>query len=125
MKIIRYFFVGSIAAIVDISLYVVFAQLLGYNYLIVAGHTFILATLVNYILSVRHVFESGIRYQKRKEVALVFAVSAGGLIINQWALYVFVESLGANLVVAKVLATFIVFFWNYLLRAKIIFYKVQ
>lgn len=123
MRIVRYFLVGGAAAAVDISLYALFAVALGYPYLIVAGCTFLVATAVNYALSVRHVFESGIRFAKREEVALVFLVSGIGLLINQFALYVFVEYLDLNLVLAKVLATALVFFWNYLLRAHIIFSK--
>ena len=118
---VRYFLVGGAAAAVDISLYALFAQVLGYPYLVVAACTFVVATAVNYGLSIRHVFESGIRFGKRQEVALVFAVSAVGLAINQLALYVFVENFQANLIVAKVLATGAVFAWNYLLRSRVIF----
>src|SRR2546425_149855 len=44
MRLVRYFFVGSAAALVDIGLFAVFARLLGYNYLIVAACTFGVAT---------------------------------------------------------------------------------
>ena len=54
MKIIKYFFVGAAAALTDISLFYIFAKLLGYNYLIVAFFSFITATLVNYILSIKY-----------------------------------------------------------------------
>jgi putative flippase GtrA len=121
VRIVRYFFVGGAAAAVDISLYALFAQVLGYPYLFVAACTFVLATAVNYLLSIRHVFESGIRFGKQKEVALVFAVSAVGLGINQAVLYVLVESFQAHLMAAKIAATGAVFAWNYLLRARLIF----
>ena len=51
MRLVRYLFVGSAAALVDIGLFTVFARVLGYNYLIVAACTFIVATGVNYGLS--------------------------------------------------------------------------
>ena len=121
MRIVRYFFVGAVAATVDIALFTVFARLLGYNYLAVAGCTFVIATLVNYSLSVRHVFASGARFGRSREVALVFAVSAIGLAINQGVLFVAVDRLGLNLVLSKILATGIVFLWNYQLRANFVF----
>ena len=121
MRVVRYFFVGGVAAVIDISLYALFAQFLGYPYLIVSACTFVLATAVNYALSIRHVFESGVRFGKRQEVALVFVVSAAGLAINQIALYVLVENFHAHLIAAKVMATASVFGWNYLLRARLIF----
>jgi putative flippase GtrA len=121
MRVVRYFFVGAVAATVDIGLFTVFARLLGYDYLIVAGCTFVLATLVNYWLSVRHVFESGARFGRSLEVALVFAVSAIGLAINQGVMFVAVDKVGLDLVLSKILATGIVFLWNYQSRANFVF----
>jgi putative flippase GtrA len=121
MRIVRYFFVGAAAAAVDIGLFTVFARLLGYNYLAVAGCTFVVATLVNYWLSVRHVFQSGARFERYPEVTLVFAVSAIGLAINQAVLFVAVDKLDLDLVLSKILATGIVFLWNYQLRANFVF----
>ena len=121
MRIVRYFCVGAVSAAVDISLFTVFARLLGYDYLTVAGCTFVVATLVNYSLSVRHVFESGTRFGRSLEVALVFAVSAIGLAINEGVMFVAVDRLGWDLVVSKILATGMVFLWNYQLRANFVF----
>jgi putative flippase GtrA len=121
MRIVRYFFVGAVAAAVDIGLFTVFARLLGYNYLVVAACTFVLATLVNYVLSVRHVFKSGTRFGRAWEVALVFGVSAIGLAINQGVLFVAVDKLRWDLVLSKILATGVVFLWNYQLRANLVF----
>jgi putative flippase GtrA len=121
MRIVRYFFVGAVAAAVDIGLFTLFARLLGYDYLAVAGCTFVVATAVNYSLSVRHVFASGTRFGRSLEVALVFAVSAIGLAINQGVLFVAVERLGLDLVLSKILATGIVFLWNYQVRANFVF----
>jgi len=44
--------VGGVSACVDIGLFMLFAKVLGLPYLRVAVGTFILATLVNYLLSV-------------------------------------------------------------------------
>jgi len=121
MRVVRYFFVGAVAAAVDIGLFTVFARLLGYNYLTVAACTFVLATLVNYSLSVRHVFKSGARFGRSLEVALVFAVSAMGLAINQGVMFVAVDRLRLDLVLSKILATGIVFLWNYQSRANFVF----
>ena len=125
MRIVRYFFVGAVAAAVDIGLFTVFARQLGYNYLVVAACTFVIATVVNYLLSVRHVFKSGARFGRSHEVALVFAVSAIGLAINQGVLFVAVDKLRLDLLLGKILATGIVFLWNYQLRANLVFKPKQ
>lgn len=67
MKVIRYFIVGGIAGVVDLGLYTIFAIYLGFHYLYVACFTFLAATTINYLLSIRHVFESGARFSKEKE----------------------------------------------------------
>jgi len=121
MRIVRYFFVGGIAASIDIGLFFVFAKLVGWNYLLVGAGSFILATLANYVLSVRHVFQSGARFARHHELALVYLVSLIGLALNQTVLYWGAEILLLELMLAKLLATAAVFFWNYGARAHFIF----
>ena len=121
MKIIKYFFVGATAALTDISLFYIFAKLLGYNYLIVAFFSFITATLVNYILSIKYVFKSGIKFSKKKEISLIYAISGIALIINQVSLYILIDLITVEMTLSKVIATIITFFWNYFIRKNYIF----
>ncbi|HET7032258.1 MAG TPA: GtrA family protein, partial [Casimicrobiaceae bacterium] len=116
-----YLFVGGAAAAVDIAFFFVFAKLAGLNYLVVAPVGFLLATWVNYELSIRHVFRSGARFNRRREILLVYAISAVGLLINQGVLYALVAKLGAGLMAAKFAATATVFFWNYGARSNFVF----
>jgi len=113
--------VGGVSACVDIGLFMLFAKVLGLPYLRVAVGTFILATLVNYLLSVRFVFLSGRRFTKRWEIALVYAVSAIGLVLNAAILWLGVELVHLGLLPAKLAATGTVFFWNYLARRLFVF----
>jgi putative flippase GtrA len=117
----RYFLVGGTAAAVDIGLFVLFAKHFGLPYLRVATASFVIATLVNYFLSVRFVFVSGQRFRRRWEVALVFAVSAMGLALNAAILWLAVEFGHLDLLVAKVAATGVVFFWNFFARRVFVF----
>jgi putative flippase GtrA len=117
----RYFLVGGSAAVVDIGLFMLFAQHLGMPYLRVAVASFVVATLVNYLLSIRFVFVSGQRFRRRWEVVLVFAVSLVGLGINAAILWACVEEAHFPLLLAKVAATGVVFFWNFLARRLLVF----
>ena len=120
-RVARYFVVGGTAACVDIGLFMLFAGALGFPYLRVAAVTFVLATLVNYALSVRFVFVSGERFTRGWEVALVFAVSAAGLALNGAILWACVERLALPLLAGKLVATGSVFAWNYLARRHFVF----
>jgi putative flippase GtrA len=106
---------------VDIGLFMLFARGFGLPYLRVAAATFTVATLLNYFLSVRFVFVSGLRYTPRWELALVFAVSLMGLGINQLILSLGVDRWGFDLLLSKLAATGSVFFWNYFARRLIVF----
>ncbi len=121
MKIIKYFFVGGVAAVVDISLFIIFAKFLTYNYLLVGALTFLIATLVNYILSIKFVFKSGQKHKKQKEILLVYLVSAFGLAFNLVILYICHDIIKVELTVSKIIATGVVFFWNYFIRKYFIF----
>ena len=81
-----------------------------------------LATAVNYLLSVRFVFKSGVRFARRHEVMLVFAVSAVGLALNQLMLYVGISVLRMDLMLSKNAATGAVFGWNYTARYRFVFW---
>lgn len=74
-SIVRYFLVGGIAATVYILIFSIFAKILGYNYIFIGIISFAVATFVNYILSIRFVFKSCVRYTKRSEVIMVYVVS--------------------------------------------------
>ena len=117
----RYFVVGGVSACVDIGLFLAFAQGLGLPYLRVAAGSFVIATLVNYVLSVRFVFKSGQRFGRRWEIAMVYLVSGVGLALNQAILYMCVEIVHLGLLLSKLMATGTVFMWNYLARRFFVF----
>jgi len=121
MKLLRYFFVGGTAALVDFGVFaaLVKTDTLGWFYSAIIS--FSLATTVNYVLSVRHVFESGARFGKHQEVALVFLVSGIGLAINQAILYLLIQRFTLDVLISKIAATGVVFVWNFTARSRFIF----
>ena len=121
MKIVKYFFIGGISATIDFGLFSFFVAYLGWSWVAVSVATFILATFINYFLSIIFVFQSGVRYRKNQEIVGVFIISSLALVINQITLYLSIEILEMNLIISKIFATGVLFFWNYYGRSKIIF----
>ena len=121
MKIIKYFIVGSIAALTDFSLFYIFTKLLKYNYMMVAFISYAIATYINYILSTKYVFQSGTKYSKKVEISLIYLISGVAIGINQISLYLLIDVLFVEMLISKVIATAITFFWNYFLRKNFIF----
>jgi putative flippase GtrA len=121
VKIVRYFAVGAVAASVDFLLFALFVKQFDVHWFGAAIGSFVIATAVNYLLSIRHVFQSGVRFGRRHEIAYVFLISGVGLAINQLALYLFIELQGIDELVAKLFATAAAFMWNYLMRRYFVF----
>jgi putative flippase GtrA len=117
----RYFVVGGVSAIFDIGFFFVFAKHLGLNYLGVAAVGFVIAVLINYALSVRFVFSSGVRFTRGQELALVYLVSGIGLALHLAILYFAVEWVALELMLSKLIATAAVFAWNFGARNYFIF----
>lgn len=124
-KVVRYFFVGGAAAVVDVSLFYIFARILGYHYLLVGAGAFTVAALVNYFLSIRYVFVSGARFHGNKEFAWVYVISTMGLLLNQIILYIGVDALQQDMMLSKFAAIGLVFGWNYLTRKHFVFKAVS
>ena len=121
MNLVRYFLVGACAAVVDFSLFAVAVIHFSIHWFPAAATSFLVATAVNYLLSIAFVFESGVRFSKRTEWMAVFAVSGWGLIINQAILWALIEGGPMPVLAAKLIATGCVFLWNYSIRRYFIF----
>ena len=124
LQIVRYFFVGGIAALVDIAIFFVFVQILGYHYLLIGAVGFIIATLVNYLLSIKYVFRSNVRFSKSAELFWVYVISLIGLLLHLTLLFLFVDLFRLEKMLALILAIGGVFIWNFLLRKNFIFKPV-
>lgn len=120
-NIVRYFFVGGFAAFVNLFIFFIFAKLLCFNYIVVGVLAFLIATFANYILSIQHVFESGARFERKQELFWVYIVSLIGLGIDMGTLYLCIDIFTIEMMLGKVIATGIVFFWNYFARKHFVF----
>ena len=120
-KVVRYAILGGAIAAVDTLFFVTFAIWAGLPYLWVNASGLCISMFINYFLSIRWVFQSGLRYKRRYEMSLVFLISVTALALNQSLLYLCVSILMVPLFEAKLLTIGIVFFWNYLARKHFVF----
>ena len=120
-----YLFVGGVSATLDTLIFFIFAKLAGFDYLVVASFGFLIATLVNYLLSVRLVFESGVRFTRTQEFFLVYLASAISLLVNLLVLYVMISKMQVEPIFSKLTATASVFIWNFFIRNFVIFRETK
>jgi len=123
-KLYKYILVGGSAAIVDISFFLLLNKFLTTHYLVNASISFLIATLVNYILCVKFVFNSKQQYSTHTEILFIYLISAIGLFIHHTLLFSGFELLGLPMIIAKLFAMGIAFIWNFLSRKHIVFKEV-
>ncbi len=114
-KFIRYFVVGGICALTDWVVFPIFLYGADFHYLVAGTISFVVATGLNYVLSVRYVFEAG-RRARHTELLLVYAASTVGILINLAALGALIELAGIHPMIAKILGTGSAFAWNFCAR---------
>lgn len=121
MRVVKYFLVGGTAATIDFSIFFFAVNALGYSWFPSAIVSFIVATGANYILSIRYVFPSKVRFGRSHEVILIFLASSITMAINQALLWIAIDIITINIYISKVSATGAVFLINFAIRNNYIF----
>lgn len=119
-KMFRYGIVGGIAALIEWTTFWAIHYQGGYDYRIAIVAGFLTATLANYLMSIRFVFERR-AYSRRVEVGLVYVVSVVALAVNYAVTAAAVDLLGVEPMIAKVAGTGTAFFVNFGLRYVFVF----
>ncbi len=121
IELTRSLIVSVIALIVDFSTLVFTKEKLGINYLVAATLGFLAGVVVNYILSVRWVFTKRQLASKHIEFAIFVVICGVGLALNLLIIAGLVEWLSFDYRIAKLIAVILVFFWNFLMRKKVLY----
>lgn len=119
--VLRYLGAASVGACVDVSVFSILIYGAGVHYLISGVVGFVLATLANYLVTIRWVFPGKSRFPRSRELLAVYLVSGVGLLWHQAILLVCVERFAMHVMLAKTFAIGAVFFWNYGARRRWIF----
>lgn len=121
IQLFRYGFVGGVAFLLDYGVLILLTEVFGFHYLISATISFFLGLVTNYLLSISWVFSKR-AFSNWQTGFLVFAViGIIGLGLNNLIMYLCTEKIGIHYAVSKIIATVVVFFWNFLSRRTILF----
>lgn len=118
-EIIKFVINGGVSFVVDYGILYTLTEFCGVYYLISAALSFTASVLVNYIICVLWVFE-GAKNTNNKGKFIFLGSSVIGLGLNQMLMWLFVSIFGIYYMVAKIIATLIVMFWNYIAKRKAI-----
>lgn len=121
IQFLRSIFVGAIATLADIGLLYILTDFAHTHYLVSTGIAFILGTVVNYVLSIFWVFKEKKLKSKTAEFVVFAVIGAVGLLLNELFMWLFTDVAGLYYLLSKVIATIIVFLFNFLIRKKFLF----
>ncbi|MDM4762965.1 GtrA family protein [Galbitalea sp. SE-J8] len=115
-QLVSYFGVALIGLVVDFGLLVLLTSGLHVDYLIGAAVGFVAGLIVTYLLSERYVFHS----PRIRSPWLRFLIFAGiglvGLGLVEVLMWVFTDLVGLVYIASKVIATGVVYVWNFFAR---------
>lgn len=121
VQLIKYFFVGLAAFLIDYGTLFLLTEYVGLYYLISATIAFILGLVTNYLISTSWVFSRSHQYGKVKEFLIFSLIGVFGLVLNWLVIYFGTDIMGLHYLLSKLCSTVIVFFWNFFARKIILF----
>ena len=121
VQFFRYGVVGGIAFVVDFSSLVILTSAAHVHYLWSAGIAFVLGLTTNYTLSVSWVFSSRTFASKYAEFGVFAWIGTIGLGLNELFMWLFTDRCGLHYTKSKLIATALVFLWNFTSRKVILF----
>ena len=112
--------VGAVTVGLDYLLLFALVRYFTLNYFTAAAVSFLLASGVNYLFSIRFVFVAG-KYRKSIELSLFVVTSLLGLAVNQAAMWSLVDWLHTDYRLAKLFAIAAVTTWNFFSKKRLVF----
>lgn len=120
-QLFRYTIVGGFAFTVDFGSLVLLTSVYHIHYLYSAAVAFSLGLVINYLLSVKWVFNQRSLSSRYAEFAIFAWTGIVGLGLNELFMWLFTDLGDQHYMVSKVFSTFLVFCWNFLSRKFILF----
>jgi len=124
-KFASYFVVGLLATFVEWGFYYLFDPVLHLNTYVAVALSFVFSTFANWAFGRLLTFKNAENQGLLKELAAIYGASVIGLLLNEIIMYVLLSFVFPDSsfykMAAKIIATGIVFFWNFLIRDLVIY----
>lgn len=91
-QLVKFGLVGVLCTIIDFGVYTV-CNLIGIPYLISGFAGFTISVIVNYVLSMKYVFERRDDMSKQREFVIFVILSIVGLVLNEILLYIGIDGI--------------------------------
>ena len=115
IQLIKFGIVGVIATLIDLAVLMLLKEFMHIDVLVASAVAFSVSVIANYILSMLFVFK-GSENSKVKEFIVFVALSIGGLLLNQFIMWLGTEIMTAYYLWVKVFALVFVPIYNFVTR---------
>lgn len=115
-QILRHALLGGSAFLIDLALLCLLVEVVGMGVFASNAISFTLSTIYNYFVSTRWVFMVGEGHSRGRDMLVFTALSAIGLAMSQFFMWVFVDLVQIHYVPSKIIATFLVTIYNFISR---------
>jgi len=112
----RYFLGAGVGYIFDFTTLIVLTEVFSVNYLLAAAIAFTVGLIIVFIISKRFVFGDSKIKSKSLEFGLFAIIGVGGLGILTLLMWLLTDIGGINYIISKILATIVVYAWNFFVR---------
>lgn len=118
----KYFIVGGTAAVIEWLTFWGCSSVGGIHYIISTVLAFVVATFANWLLGRRMVFRTQTQgVSIWRDLLQVYLASFAGLLINIFLMFILFSRIGIQEMCSKIIATGIVFIWNFGVRKYLIY----
>ena len=115
-QLLSYLMVGGIATVVEWVCFYLFSYRARIHYLPATALAFAVSTAANWLAGRLLTFRGAEKQPILQELAKIYAVSIIGLLLNLLLMYLFVQKAGLAKMTGKIIATILVFAWNFIVR---------
>ena len=122
-QFISYLMVGGVATLVEWVFFWLFDGLLHIQYLVATVLAIVISTFSNWLFGRLWTFKDSEKGNILAEIGKVYLASVVGLLLNMLLMWIFVDGIHLPNMLAKIIATGLVFFYNYLVRILVTYRK--